>query len=1007
VATTITTATHGDSLSGSAEKRLDVDPSGNIWAAIVDTGRVKFFSSGDGGNTWASAAGSDLSLGQNTAVPSFFIDADGYAHIAFVQWDKSPQVIIYGRGTPRTGGGWSWSTKTIAASGGRIGVDSDIIAFRNGTGWVVWVAWTYDDGATGARVSKLSVSASGSITVDSVAHGPASGFAAYQVKSLEFDHTGDGKTPSTNPDIYLFVSSAVGGSTYVHKAAYSSGNWTWGTPVTIEGGVSIYQSVCCTVHDGTYDFMVWNTTGTSLKAAEWDGSAGSVTSRNPPAMPGGTGNVPGISLACDPSTSDIYLAAYGTTNGDIIYCKFDRGTTSWGSWTTAVTRPASSGDGDVQLVRHPPRDSIDMVFSQGSGPYTIKYAQLLALSRPPGTPTLISPAGGAQVDLAAGYTFKWQYNSVSPGDSQQSWAFRRQYGGGPTTEYWNESIQSWQGSEVFNATDSATPYQVSFPAGEWSTGTTYSWSVKTKSSTGVDSSYASDRTVTASLSPTVVVTSPSGISYGSSTPLVTWTYTSVTPQRDYEVRIVETLGGSIDPNDPGPSVWTSDVVTSSIGRNVRVGTSLDDGTAYRAYVRSTDTDGVPSAWEYSDFTLSVQPPSGPLAEAVDVLSWDTSVPRVALKIQARSNYLSVDQAIGQDGWEADANVTVSAQADDPSNQLLAGLKMVSTSAGDMSARTEEGTPPLAPLGEPALTRPLSFPVIAGSEYTGVASFKVESGGTVRAARVKIRWYDDDDGTGSLISTSTGNQVVTGTTSYEQAYVTDEAPTGAVLARMVVEVLGAVAGSETFYASMLTFHPGRDTAWQSGGYAYTQVVNVERSDDEGTTWVALEDSVKPDFYQQATIEDRSMPYGIPVQYRAVTNADVGGTEVLTSDFSPVSELQIDSNYWGIRDLTDDTAEFNAFVVGITETDSDGSTVFYPAGRSSPVVDTEVLMNPSGNLSVYVRRQDLESVRDVVTRTVPLILQRPTGRVQTVRFPSREYAVEALTNRIITIPYVEVS
>lgn len=1006
MATTITTATHGDSLSGSPEKRVDVSPDGTLWTAVVDSGRIKFFSSADGGNTWAVSAGSDLSLGQDTAVPSFFIDADGYAHISFVQWDKDPQVIIYGRGTPRTGGGWSWTTKTISASGGRIGVDSDIIAFRNGTGWVVWVAWTYDSGANGARVSRLSVTASGTVTVENVSDGPASGYSAYQIKSLEFAHNGDGKTPSAAPHVYFFVSSAVGGTTYIHRATYSSGNWTWGTPVTIESGVTVYQSVFCSVHDGTRDFMVWNTATTSLKGAEWDGSAGSVTTRNPPAMPGGTGNVLGISLACDPSTGDIYLAAYGSTNGNIIYVKFTRATTSWGSWTTAITRTASGGDGDVQLVRHPPRDSIDLVYSEGSGSYTIKYAQLLALSRSPSAPTLTSPATGAQVDLASGYTFKWTYNPVSPGDSQQSWAFRRQYGSGPTTEYWNESTQAWQGTEVYNATNADTPYQVSFPSGKWTTGTTYSWSVRTKSSTGTASSYASNRTVTASLAPTVAVTSPSGISYGSSTPLVTWTYTSPTAQRDYEVRIVETLGGAIAPNDPGPAVWTSGVVTSSIGRSARIGLSLSDGTAYRAYVRSTDALGVPSAWVYSDFTLSIEPPSGPLAEAVDVVDWDTEVPRIRITIQARSNYLSTNQAIGQAGWESDANCTLFAQVDDPSNQLLSGLKIVTAAAGNARARTEVGSPPQAPLGEPALTSPVDFPVRAGDPYTAIGSFKVQTSGTVRAARLKIRWYDDDDGTGALISESTGDQVVTGTTSYVQAYVTAEAPDTAVLARVVVEILDATAASETFYVSRMSFHPGRDVAWQSGGYAYTQVVNIERSNDAGTTWTTLDDSVKPDYYQRATIDDRAMPYGIPVQYRAVTNADVGGTEVLTSDYSPTAEIEIHHPYWGIRDLSDSAAEFNAIVIDVTEKDTDNSTVFHPANRQSPVLDTEVLLYPTGTITIYVRQADLDTIRGIVTRTVPLVLQSPAGRVQTVRFVDRDYAVDANVNRTITISYLEI-
>jgi hypothetical protein len=1010
VATVITSATHGDSLSGSPEKRLDIAPDGTLWAAIIDTGRLRFFSSSNGGNTWSISAGSDLSLGdgQDTAVPSFFIDADGYAHVSFVQWERDPQNVIYGRGTPRTGGGWSWTTKTIGPAGGRVGVDSDIIAFRNGSGWVVWVAWTYDSGASGARVSKLSVSASGTITIDATAHGPASGYENYQVKSIEFAHTGDGKTPSAAPHIYFFVSSAVGGNTYIHKATYSSGNWTWGTPITIETSVTVPNTVFCSVYDGTRDFMVWTINGTSLKGAEWDGSAGSTTARNPPAMPGGTGTLLGISLAVDPSTADVYLVAYGATIGNLTYVKFTRATTTWGSWTTAVTRSAYSDDGDVQLVRHPPRDSIDMIWSEGgSGSYTIKSQQLLALTRSPSTPTLVYPANGARVDLASGATFSWQYNAVSPGDTQQAWAFRRQYGGGPTTEYWNVSTQAWQGTEVYNTTDTAAPYQVSFPSGKWTTGTTYSWSVRTKSSTGANSSYASNRTVTASLAPTVVVTSPSGISYGSSTPLVTWTYTSTTPQRDYEVRIVPTLGVTIDPNDPLPATWTSGVVTSSIGRSVRVGTSLTDGVSYRAYVRSTDTTGVASAWVYSDFTPSLQPPAGPLAEVSDEVDWDTGVARVHLALQARSNYFATNQAIGQAGWENDANANLFAQVDDPANQLLAGLKMVSIASGDMRARTTVGTAPIAPLGQPALTSPLSFPVVAGNVYTSIASFKTASGGTVRAARIRLRWYDDDDGTGVLISETIGDQIVTGTTSYVQAFTTDDAPDGAVLCRVALEVLGTTAAAETFYASRLSFHPGRDTAWQSGGYSQTQTIHVERSDDGGVTFFELSDSVKPDFYQQATIDDRSMPFNTDIYYRAVTNADVGGSAVLTSDYSPLALANVAADLWAIRDLNEDSAEFNAYVIGYTESDEDGSTVFRPAGRYAAVVDTEELQSPSGTIRIYVPAADVNAIKDVVTRTATLVVQSPAGRVSYMRFTKRNYEVEARINRTIDINFVEVT
>jgi hypothetical protein len=224
--------------------------------------------------------------------------------------------------------------------------------------------------------------------------------------------------------------------------------------------------------------VAWAGTGaTAISVSEWD-TASTVTARNPPAMPGGTGVILGLTLSCDPSTGDIYLAAYGATIGNITYCKFTRATTSWGSWTTVQTRSAYTGDGDVQLVRHPPRDSVDLIYSEGNGPYTISSAHVTDLTRSPNSPSLISPPNGTTADLASGGVFTWQYNPVSPSDSQQAWAFRRV--NGATTQYWNASTQTFStGSIVWNTTDPNNPTSVAFPAGKWTTGTTYTWSVAT------------------------------------------------------------------------------------------------------------------------------------------------------------------------------------------------------------------------------------------------------------------------------------------------------------------------------------------------------------------------------------------------------------------------------------------------------------------------------------------------------------------------------------------------
>jgi hypothetical protein len=1003
VATQITTATHQDSLSGSTEKRIDVAPDGVMWGLIVQSGKARFFSSSNGGTTWAVSAASDLGLGsgQDTAVPSFMIDADGYAHVCFARWQADPQVIIYARGTPRSGGGWSWSTKTIAPASGRTGVDTDLVVFRYGTGWVAWISYDLGSSSSGVRVAKVSISASGALTVDATEHGPASGGASYQIGLLEFAHTGDGKTPVASPDVFLVTArQATSGTILGQKAAHSGGVWTWGTPVTIAYGVQVPDTVLTGIWDGDDRMMVaWATGSTSVSVSEWNTSTGTITARNPGALPGGSGTVLGISMAHDPATDDVYLLAYGGTIGNIIVNKFTRTSATWGGWTTVATRAASAGDGDVQAVRHPPRDSVDALYSVGSGPYTIYGTQVTALTRSPNAPTLIYPPNGARVDLASGATFTWEYKQVSPGDTQQAYRLRRVYGA--TTEYWNAGSSNWQSGSVFNASASA---RAEFPAGKWTTGTTYTWSVETRSSTGADSGWATDRTVIASTAPQVTVTAPSGLSFGETTPLVQWTYTSTKSQRDFQVRIVATFGVTIDPNDPLPAVYDSGVVGSSIARAVRVTTSLTNDTSYRAYVRCTDTDGVASAWNYSDFTVSVQPPSGPVVEVIEDLNIDTGVLRARLDLIARSNYLTALQATGQATWSAVANCTLAAQADDPANQLLPSLKMTSVGAGNMTARTSAGSPPEAPIGQPALTRPLSFPVVENTPYTAIASFKAAA--TARAALVKIEWYDDDDGTGTLLSTSSANQVTAGTVAYTQATVTAVAPLGAKLARVVVEVLGATAAAEVVYAARISLHPGRDTAWQPGGYSGTQTLRVERSVDGGTTWTTFIDRVKPDFYQHVVQYDRTIPFGLEVQYRCYTDVDPGSGALLSSAASPTSTVVVHGMLWAIRDPADDLAEVQAYVIDYSRHDAETIAIARVAGRTYPVVDSEGIQSGEGKLRLYVPASLQAATFDVITRSVPTIVQSPAGLVFLARFPAREYASADVRARTVDIDFVEV-
>lgn len=1006
MATKITVSNHGDSLQGSPEKRLDVAPDGTLWAAIVtqgNPGTLKFFRSSNGGSTWVYASGSDISLRQSSAVPSLFIDADGYAHVSWMAWNRDPQVIVYARGTPTGGGGWSWQQITISPASGRLGVDTDLIAFRNGTGWVAWISW--NTMTAGGHTSRVNISASGSLSVGATVSGPASGATLYQPGAMEFVHTGDGRTPASAPSIlYTTFIQGAAGAIRLNRALFSGGSWTWEAPVTAVASAQIDKTTLAQVFDGARLMVAYATGGSTISVFEWTPGAGSVTARNPPAAPGGTGAVLGLSLSVDQDTDDVYLAYYDATDGDIRYSKFTRASTTWSAWSIAVAQapPSDGADGKIQLVRHPPRDSVDMIFAQGGGgAWTIYHQQLVALVRSPTAPTLVDPASGALADLAAGYTFRWTYNPVSPGDTQQGWYFRRQASGG-SVEYWNAATQAWGGSAVLN-TGSAE--QALFAAAKWTNGTTYAWSVRTRSSTGSDSPWASDRTVVATSAPVVAVTGPSGIVYGESTPLVEWTYTSADAQRSYEVAVFTVEQAAIGGFDPAasPATWRSGLVNSAIARSTRVGVSLADGQGYRAYVRSTSQPGVLSAWSYSQFVISTAPPIGPVVELREYIQYETKVPRVRFDVLAQSNFMGQDQSQGQVDWIADANVTLEAQPDDAANQLVRSLKMTSQAAGLVSALTAPGSPPVAPFGQPQPTGPLSWPVTPGQAYTALASFK--AAGSVRASRVTIRWYDADDGTGNLVGESVGSQVVTGTTSYTPAFVTDTAPPTAKLARITAQVLGPVAAGEIFYATALSFAPGRSLVWGQGGYAATQTVHIERSLDGGVTWEVAVDRLKTDLYQRASGFDRLMPYRTDVKYRASTVVDIGTSQIASST-SLTSTIRINADSWAIRDPDSDLVEMNAYVTSFEETDDESSSVNRPAGRFAPVVDTEGLRAGVGYIEIFARGTQLEDVKAILRRTTPFVIQSPSGRVLRARLVQRDYAVEANRNRKIRMKYIEV-
>jgi len=1006
----VASAPHHDSLSGSPEKRYDIAPDGGEHLLVVAPYRATFLRSVDGGSVFNPFSSFDL--GQDTAVPSFVIGDDGTAFVSYCQWNRDPQVIKLRRGR-QTSTGWQWSEITLAP-GGRVGVDTDLIVFRQGAGYVVFVYWTAMEGGYVARVD---VSSDGTMRVTSLRHGTKGGRVAglIQMGSLEFAHSGDGKTPSSAPHLFC-TTAASNNPLYVHRARFeSAGVWTWEDPVVVETNVSVNQTAMTTVWDGERLCIAYVLNNSStIRFAEWSGS-GAVTFRNPPAFPSGRGVVPGITISHDPATDDIYLLAYGSTQGDIMACRLNRASATWDSaWTTAVTRPASTADGKVNAVRHPSRDSVQFAWATpGGAGWDVYASQLTALVRTPQAPVLLDPPSGATRDLAAGYTFRHRYQPVGPGDKQQGYYWRRQYtsGGSAITEWWNAASQSWSSTAVLNTGETSA---VSFAPGKWSNGSTYTWSVAARSLTGSVSPYSAPRTVVATTAPALTITEPLGIVFGTTTPAVAWTVGGPDPQRDYRVRIVPDAA-NVDANDPGPAIWDSGVIASALARRVVVGTDLTPNVAYRAWVRVTSTAGIASAWVSSPFLLNLNPPNGPLVEVVDEVAYGTEVPRVRLDLLARSNLMGEDQALGQAGWLTD-NASVAPVGANTTSQTENGVALTSAAGGAMSMLSALGTPPAAPPGRPQPLGPLFFPAVPGQTYTAMAHGR--SPDNNRALRVSIHWFSDDTaadgalpGSASYITTAAGEQFNIGAAAYNQARLSARAPATARMGRVVVEVLGVAAAGEVVYLSRFAVQPGASTAWQPGGYTGGQVLVLERSDDDGEAWRQVGERIKPDVYQRAVTRDRSMPMGRRVLYRASTVVDVygaSGVSTLRSVISPVAAINLAGPTWIMRDLTNesDDGEVLAFVTDWQEEDEEEVAIHKPTGRFYPVVDSEGEHAGSGSMTFYVPAALVAKTTRLLTSGNALLMQSPLGRVLMARFSRREYEPEVVGARTITADYVEV-
>lgn len=643
--------------NGPNQHKVDRCQNGVLWVGYVagptTADNVELAYSTDHGNTWTVTAGPT-----NMAADDFsiFIDLDDFLHIAAhvvrSAGAYSANQMFYVRGTPNAGRtAWTWGTPVAVGTNASIAYP-DLVAFRtpgsSPTTWDVCIVASYasTSPANQALYERLRIANDGTVTAANFdglsgtftmsALGNAGVLQRHPYPSIDFHHTGDGKTVAGGAP-HLFVgwtigTSGAGKGVRFRKATFASGSWTWGAEREIDPDRYVldesYWLTC--FFDGTRVCLAAYLTGTSagLFLYERDVADTTTTSRTLLASPAAAERLLYGTATYD-SAGNVHIwgrnsdEAAGTY--DLVRRVWTRATTTLGAETVV---DATTNLPFVSAKRGGYNGRLETVYSDYSfaSPYPVMF-DALVINTAPTAPTLVAPANAASTNLAnAGGTFDWTFADADAGDTQSAWAMRRKVAGAPAYEYWNVGTGAWQSTEVWNpgTTDGYT-----FAAGLWTNGATYQWSVATKDASGTAGPYASDFTLTVGQPATVTVTAPTGSVTNTSRPTVAWSLSDPEgdPQQTYEVRVESGAYGTTP--GAGTAVWSTGELASVAARSHTVGIDLTNGTTYRAFVR-VKTAGQYSAWAYSTFTLALTPPAAPTL----AVSNDAANGRVALTVTA-------------------------------------------------------------------------------------------------------------------------------------------------------------------------------------------------------------------------------------------------------------------------------------------------------------------------------------------------------------------------------------
>lgn len=555
------------------EQRALVSTStGRLWCAtITPASNCDFYRSDNGGTSWTEETGLRVTLPALPTMLNLFCDQDDNLHVH--------------AGTTVGSLDYYWNVRAGATSPSATiswsGQAGSMVAFRHPTAagfYLVEIAYGTPSPFT-TKIRQIVVQDTGASPLVNTDSGAVydltvtSSVVSSTHPSIDFYHTGDGKTPVGNaPHLFVAWNESANGVVF-RKLTWIGTGWSVGSASQFDANTTSPNGGHQLVFDGVQVMCVYaRTADTSPRVAMRDAGDTITNGLTPPALADGDLQW-GLTCTYD-NLQNFYIACVGATSRDLKQIKLTRSPLAWDvAWTlleAGTFRTPTYKRGQF-------RQGADVAYTDTVS--TLVRFNRTVINTAPTAPTWVgsNPANGGTVDVAVGLPLAWVHNDAD-GDPQTQYRLVRSLNGGALQE-WTGAAWAAPTQIVVTGTNGVT-----IPAGAGtlgSDGNTVDFWVYTYDGVAWSPiSIARHYVLSAKNNPTI--TAPVG-TVTTPTTTATWTVAEQTAKR---VRLYADAGLT-------NIVWDSGWETSAVASRT-IDYTLTDGTTYWLTVETQNNEGLAS-----------------------------------------------------------------------------------------------------------------------------------------------------------------------------------------------------------------------------------------------------------------------------------------------------------------------------------------------------------------------------------------------------------------------------